>query len=98
MRATILKAAPGAVEGLKWGMPSFSYKRILVNFAVLKHHIGLYPTPSAVTTFAKQLTKYKTARGSIQFPVTEPLPLPLVKKITAFRAKESLADDKKWRA
>ena len=98
MRACIRKAAPGATEGLKWGMPAFSHRRILVTFAAFKHHIGFYPTPSAVTAFAKQLVKYKTARGSIQFPLDQALPLSLIRKITAFRVRESIAEDKKWRS
>ena len=55
MRACIRAAVPGAKESLKWGMPAFSYQRILVTFAAFKHHIGFYPTPSAVTAFAKDL-------------------------------------------
>ena len=90
-------AAPGAEEGLKWGMPAFSYKRILVTFAGFKQHIGFYPTPSAVKAFKKELLKFKTAEGSIQFPLDKPLPLPLIRKITMFRVKESLQEDKKWR-
>ena len=97
MRACIRAAAPGAKEGLKWGMPAFSYRRILVTFAGFKNHIGFYPTPSAVTAFAKELSKFSTAKGSIQFPLEEPLPLSLVRKITAFRVKESVEQDKKWR-
>jgi uncharacterized protein YdhG (YjbR/CyaY superfamily) len=97
MRACIRKAAPGAEEGLKWGMPSFSYRRILVTFAAHQHHIGFYPTPSAVSAFAKDLSKFATARGSIQFPLDKPLPLALIRKITAFRARESAEQDKKWR-
>jgi uncharacterized protein YdhG (YjbR/CyaY superfamily) len=97
MRACIRAAAPGAKEGLKWGMPAFSYRRILVTFAGFKNHIGFYPTPSAVTAFAKELSKFSTAKGSIQFPLEEPLPLSLVRKITAFRVKESVEQDKKWK-
>ena len=97
MYASIRKSAPGAKEGLKWGMPAFSYKRILVTFAAFKHHIGFYPTPSAVKAFAKDLAKFATARGSIQFPLEKPLPLPLIRKITAFRVRESIEEDKKWR-
>jgi uncharacterized protein YdhG (YjbR/CyaY superfamily) len=97
MRACIRKAAPGAKEGLKWGMPAFSYKRILVAFAAHQHHIGFYPTPSAVRAFAKDLAKFATAKGSIQFPLEKPLPLPLIRKITAFRVRESLNQDKKWK-
>lgn len=78
-------------------MPAFSYKRILVMFAAFRHHIGFYPTSSAVSAFAKELSKYHTARGSIQFPLDKPLPLPLIRKITAFRVRESVEKDGKWR-
>ncbi len=97
MRACIRKAAPGATEGMKWGMPAFSYKRILVTFAAHKNHIGFYPTPSAVKAFAEELAKFNTARGSIQFPLEKPLPLPLIRKITEFRVQESIEKDGKWR-
>jgi uncharacterized protein YdhG (YjbR/CyaY superfamily) len=97
MRSCIREVAPGAEEGLKWGMPSFSYRRILVTFAAHKHHIGFYPTPSAVSAFAKDLSKFATASGSIQFPLDKPLPLALIRKITAFRVRESTEQDKKWR-
>jgi uncharacterized protein YdhG (YjbR/CyaY superfamily) len=97
MRACIRTSAPGAKEGIKWGMPAFSYRRILVTFAAFKHHIGFYPTPSAVSAFAKDLSKFATAKGSIQFPLEKPLPLPLIRKITAFRVRESIEKDGKWR-
>ena len=97
MRACIRTSAPGAKESLKWGMPAFSYRRILVMFAAFKHHIGFYPTPSAVRAFANDLSEFATARGSIQFPLEKPLPLPLIRKITAFRVRESIEEDKKWR-
>jgi uncharacterized protein YdhG (YjbR/CyaY superfamily) len=97
MRATVRAAAPGAAEGLKWSMPAYSYRRILVTFAAFKHHIGFYPTPSAVKAFAKQLSGYKIATGSIQFPLDKPLPLDLIRKITAFRVRESVDEDKKWK-
>jgi len=98
VRACILEAAPGAKESLKWGMPAFSYRRILVTFAAFKHHIGFYPTPSAVKAFARNLSRFKTAKGSIQFPLEKPLPLPLIRKITAFRVRESNEEDRKWKS
>ena len=97
MRTCIRTSAPGAKESLKWGMPAFSYGRILVTFAAFKHHIGFYPTPSAVRAFANELSKFATAKGSIQFPLEKPLPLPLIRKITAFRVRESIEADRKWR-
>lgn len=98
MRACILEAAPGATESLKWGMPAFSYRRILVIFAAFNYHIGFYPTPSAVKAFAKNLSRFKTAKGSIQFRLEKPLPLSLIRRITEFRVRESKEEDKKWRS
>ena len=98
MHECIRTAAPDATEGLKWNMPAYSYKRILVTFSAFKNHIGFYPTPSAVEAFAKSISKYKTAKGSIQFPLDKPLPLPLISKITKFRVQESLAGDIKWKS
>jgi uncharacterized protein YdhG (YjbR/CyaY superfamily) len=97
MRACVRAAAPGAREGLKWGMPAFSYRRLLVVFAGFKNHIGFYPTPSAVKAFSKDLTKFATAIGSIQFSLEKPLPLGLIRKITKFRVRESIEEDRKWR-
>ena len=98
MRACVRKSAPGAKEGLKWGLPAFSYRRILVMFAGFKHHIGFYPTASALKAFAKELSKFNTSRGTVQFPLEKPLPLTLIRKITAFRVRESVEEDKKWKA
>jgi len=97
MRTAIRACAPGAVEGLKYGLPAFSYKRILVVYAAHSQHIGFYPTPSAVSAFKEELSKYKTAKGSIQFPLDKSLPLPLIRKITEFRVRESLEKDGKWK-
>jgi uncharacterized protein YdhG (YjbR/CyaY superfamily) len=79
-------------------MPAFSYHRILVMFAGFNHHIGFYPTPSALKAFAKDLSNYKTAKGSIQFPLDKPLPIALISRIIKFRVKECLNEDKKWRS
>lgn len=97
MRACIRKAVPGAKENIKWGMPAFSYQRILVMFAGYKHHIGLYPTPRGVKAFEKDLAKFHVGRGSIQFPLNKPLPLALIRKITTFRVQESIKKDRKWK-
>jgi len=96
MRRTLRQAAPGAEEGIKWGVPAFSYKRILFTFAAFKHHVSLYPTPSAVRAFAKDLPKPKTSSSTIRFPLDEPLPLPLIRKIALFRVRESIEKDAKW--
>ena len=89
IHATILKAAPKAEEGIAYGMPAFKLAgKPLAYFAAFKGHIGLYPTPEAITPFAKDLAKYSVGKGCIRFPYTAPVPLPLIKKIVSFRAKE----------
>jgi len=98
MHETIGKAAPGAKGTLKWSMPAYSYQKILVTFAVFKHHIGFYPMPSAIRTFAKELSKYKTATGSVKFPLDQKLPVSLISKMVKFRVKESREGTIRWRS
>src|ERR1044072_4162569 len=74
MRALVAAAAPRATQSLKWGMPAFSYDRILVTFAAFKRHIGFFPTPSAVLAFKKDLGASQPSRATIQFPLGRPLP------------------------
>ena len=88
MRETIRKSTPKATEAIKYGMPSFVGTKNLVHFAAFKKHIGFFPTPSAVTAFKKDLSKFKTSKGAIQFPFDAKLPLPLVARIVKFRVKE----------
>jgi uncharacterized protein YdhG (YjbR/CyaY superfamily) len=97
MRACVSKAAPDAEETLKYGMPAFCYQRILVIFGGFKRHIGFYPTGRAMKPFAKELSKFKRARGSVQFPLDQPLPLALIRKIVAERVRLSIEEDGKWR-
>ena len=98
LHETIRAAAPGATEALKWSMPAYSYQKILVTFAVFKNHTGFYPMPSAIKTFAKDLSKYKTAEGSVQFPHDQKLPLTLIRRIVTFRVKESKEGTIKWKS
>lgn len=96
IRTCIRSAAPKAEESLKWGMPAVSYQRILVMYAGFQRHIGFYPTPNVMKAFAKEISKYKTGKGSVQFPLDKPLPLTLIRKMTKFRVKESIGKDKRW--
>jgi uncharacterized protein YdhG (YjbR/CyaY superfamily) len=97
LRQLVRAAAPDADESLKWSMPSYSYRRILLNFAAHQSHLGFYMTPSVLRAFKKQLTKYATSHATIQFPYNQPLPLPLLRRIVAARVKDSLEHDGKWR-
>jgi uncharacterized protein YdhG (YjbR/CyaY superfamily) len=90
IRSTIRKAAPEAEEKIKYQMPTFTLNGNLVHFAAFKGHIGFYPTPSGTEKFQKELTAYKGGKGSIRFPLDEPIPFALIEKIVKFRVKESL--------
>jgi len=96
MSATLRKAAPNSEEGLKWGMPAFSYQRILFTYAAFKSYVSLYPTPAAVKEFAKDLTGYKSSSSAIQFQQDKPLPKTLIRRIAAFRLREVLEKDARW--
>jgi uncharacterized protein YdhG (YjbR/CyaY superfamily) len=91
LRATIRAAAPEAVETFSYQMPTFNLKGNLVHFAAFKHHIGFYPAPSGITAFQEALSRYKGAKGSVQFPLDQSLPLELVAEIVRFRVGENLA-------
>ena len=95
MWETISTAAPEATEDIKYAMPTFVLNGNLVHFAAFKNHIGFYPGPAAILYFSKELAPYKTSKGAIQFPINQPIPLPLVTKIVQFRLAEQLAKKKK---
>ena len=89
LRSAISLAAPEAIEKISYQMPTFYFNGNLVHFAAFERHLGFYPTPSGITPFRHELRTYKTSKGAIQFPLDQPLPLKLIKKIVAFRVKEN---------
>jgi uncharacterized protein YdhG (YjbR/CyaY superfamily) len=99
IRTTIAKLAPAAEEAIKYAIPTFVLNgRNLVHFAAFKNHIGFYPTPTGIESFKKDLSKYKQGKGSVQFPLDEPMPLALIKKIVKFnmaRNAEAVKKQKK---
>ena len=77
-------------ESISYGMPTFKRnKKPLVYFAGYKKHIGFYATSTGNEAFAKELAKYKQGKGSVQFPLDQPLPVGLIKRIVAFRVEEN---------
>ena len=90
IRMTIRKAAPEAQETIKYQMPTFTLKGNLVHFAAFKNHIGLYPAPTGIEEFKKELSVYKSGKGSVRFPLDKPIPFDLISKIVKFRVKENL--------
>jgi uncharacterized protein YdhG (YjbR/CyaY superfamily) len=89
LRQAIRQAAPQAEEAISYNMPAFKWNGILVWYAVFKNHIGLYPKAAAIAAFKSELAPYKTSKGAIQFPIDQPIPISLVKKIVKFRISEN---------
>jgi uncharacterized protein YdhG (YjbR/CyaY superfamily) len=89
LRQAIHEAAPEAKEAMSYGAPAFQQGGNLILFAAFKNHIGIYPTPSAIEAFKKELSGYETSKGTVKFPLDKPIPFELVKRIVRFRVKES---------
>jgi uncharacterized protein YdhG (YjbR/CyaY superfamily) len=95
VRTTIRQSSPEAEESIGYGMPAYKLKgKPLVYFAGFKNHIGFYATPSGHSEFAKELSKYKQGKGSVQFPLDQPIPYELIAQIVEFRAFENLEKGK----
>lgn len=90
IRALVKACAPEAVESFSYGMPAYkTNKKPLVYFAAFKNHIGFYATPSGHSEFQKELSKYKQGKGSVQFPLDQPIPYELIEEIVKFRVTEN---------
>jgi uncharacterized protein YdhG (YjbR/CyaY superfamily) len=95
LRIVIKAEVPDAEERIAYGMPTFSQNGNLVHFAAFKNHIGFFPAPSGIENFKDELAKYKTSKGTVQFPLDEDIPMDLVREIVRFRLKENLAKSTK---
>jgi uncharacterized protein YdhG (YjbR/CyaY superfamily) len=90
IRSTIRAAAPDAVEKISYQMPAFALKGVLIYFAAFKEHIGLYPPVKGDAKLRAEVARYATEKGNLRFPLDEPIPFPLIKKVVEFRLKEHL--------
>lgn len=89
VRQTIKEAAPEAEETINYQIPTFKLNGNLVHFAAFKNHIGFYPAPSGLKAFQKELSDYKSSKGSVQFPIDQPVPVSLISRIVKYRVKEN---------
>lgn len=90
LRNTLKKLVPDAEEKISYAIPTFSLAGNLVHFAAYKNHIGFYPGASGIRNFLEELSAYETSKGTIQFPLNQPLPLDLISRIVHFRVQENL--------
>jgi uncharacterized protein YdhG (YjbR/CyaY superfamily) len=90
LRRIIRESAPKSEETISYGIPTFDLNgRHLVHFAAYKNHIGFYPTSSGISRFKKELSRYEMSRGTVRFPINEPIPFDLIRKIVKYRVKET---------
>ena len=90
VRQAIHQAVPQAQEVISYKMPAFKQNSVLVYFAAYKNHIGFYLTGSGIEAFKNEFGDYKWSKGAVQFPIDAPMPLDLIKRISAFRAEKDL--------
>ncbi len=89
LRALIHREAPGCTEAIKYGIPTFVLNGNLVHFAAYKTHIGFYPGDTGIKEFTPKLSEYKLSKGTVQFPLGQPLPFDLISEIVRFRVEEN---------
>lgn len=89
IRKTIQKAAPDATEVISYQMPAFKQKRVVVYFAAHKNHIAIYPAPRGAKEFKQELAEYEGGKGTVQFPLDQPVPYDLITRIVKYRIKEN---------
>lgn len=97
VRKTIKNAAPASEEIISYAMPAYKLNgKPLVYFAGYENHVGLYAAPLGHVAFKKELSKYKQGKGSVQFPLNEPMPLDLITRIVKFRAQGNEEKEKNF--
>lgn len=91
LRKAIRDVAPQAEEAISYQIPTYKLNGNLVHFAAFKDHISFFPTSSGIEAFKVKLKSYKTSKGTIRFPLDEPIPFDLIEEIVRFRVKENLS-------
>jgi len=89
LRSIIREVAPDATETISYAIPTFDLNGHLVHFAGYAKHVGFYPTGRGIEAFADELAPYKHGKGSVQFPLGEPLPEDLIRRVVAYRVAEN---------
>jgi uncharacterized protein YdhG (YjbR/CyaY superfamily) len=94
LRKTIKKAAPGAEEMISYQMPAYRLKGMLAFFSATKKHYGFYPTASPIIAFREKLKSYETSKGTVRFPLDQPIPVKLITELVKWKVRQNLANDK----
>jgi uncharacterized protein YdhG (YjbR/CyaY superfamily) len=91
IRLTIKNAAPGAQETISYAIPTFRLNGTLVYFAAFKKHIGFYPPVRGNAQLVQALSIYAGAKGSLKFPLDQPIPYRLIERIVQLRVRQNSA-------
>jgi len=94
LRNFIKSKVPEATEKISYGMPTFYLHGNLIHFAAFKNHYSIFPSPSGIDVFEKELTPYRTGKGTLSFPINKPLPWDIIEKILEYRIKEKIHRNK----
>jgi uncharacterized protein YdhG (YjbR/CyaY superfamily) len=94
VKAVIYMVAPAAEESISYGIPTYKYKGLLAHFGGYDKHIGFYPGAKAIEVFKQEISGYKNAKGSVQFPLDQPMPLDLIERTVRFRLEENMVNNK----
>lgn len=90
IRSTIRQAVPEAKEKISYKMPAFALDGDLIYFAAFKNHIGIYPPVKGDENLSKDISRYRGEKGNLRFPLDEPIPYALIRRLVRFRVKEHL--------
>jgi len=94
LRNFIKSKVPEATEKISYGMPTFYLHGNLIHFAAFKNHYSIFPSPSGIDAFEKELTPYRTGKGTLSFPMNKPLPWNIIEKVLEYRIKENISRNK----
>jgi uncharacterized protein YdhG (YjbR/CyaY superfamily) len=88
IRTTIRQAAPKVEESISYRIPTFKKNGARIYFAAFKNHVSVYPVTAPVRAKFKELARYKGGKGTVKFPLDEPIPYPLIGRIVKFKMKK----------
>jgi uncharacterized protein YdhG (YjbR/CyaY superfamily) len=91
IRATVAATAPDASEKISYRMPAFAQDGVLIYFAAFQNHIGVFPPVSGDPRLERSLSRYRGPKGNFKFPLDEPVPYHLIKRIVALRLRQNAA-------
>ncbi len=99
LRGLVKEVAPDATETISYAMPTFDLNgHHLVHFAAWTHHVGWYPVPSGSVVWAEELQPYETSKGTVRFPLDQPMPVGLIRRLVEYRVEQVVGESREQRS